>query len=103
MNKFLSEFEIGDDKKYKIKAIQDSVVYTKKNTQTLTNAILFGCIKKLSKKKNTREPVSAIMYLWKIVSIFYKTHLEKLIIISAPLDFALPIAKPIVKFFLKWK
>ena len=37
MNKFLlvSEFGFGNDKKYKIKAIKDSAVYTKKTSRHL--------------------------------------------------------------------
>ena len=30
INKFLSKFEMGNDKEYKIKAIQDSTIYVKK-------------------------------------------------------------------------
>ena len=43
------------------------------------------------------------MHLQEIVNTFYKTHSEKPTIVSAPLDSALPMAKPIVKLPTKQK
>ena len=47
-------------------------------------------------KKDTWEPLSAVMHLWKLISIFHKEHLKKLTATFLPLDFASPIARPII-------
>lgn len=37
MNQFLPEFEISDNKKYKMETIQDSAIYAKKANKHLLN------------------------------------------------------------------
>lgn len=44
-----------------------------------------------------------VMYLWKIISTFYKDNSEILIVTSIFLDFTPPIAKPTVKLLTKQK
>ena len=45
------QFETSNDKGYKIKAIQQSVIYIKKVGKHLPRAILYSCMKELSKKR----------------------------------------------------
>lgn len=43
------------------------------------------------------------MHLWKIVNTIHKNHLEKQTVISAPLNSAPSMVKPIVKLLAKQK
>ena len=54
-------------------------------------------------EENTWEPSSADMHLWILVGIFHKDHLEKPTATSAPLDSALPMAKPTIQLPAKRK
>ena len=42
-----------------------------------------------------------MIHLYKIISTFHKDYLEKLIVILPPINSTLPIAKPIIKPFIK--
>ena len=45
------EFDIGNNKKYKVKAIKNSAIYAKKVKKTFIRLILSGFLEKLSKKR----------------------------------------------------
>ena len=90
----MPEFEPNNNKEYEVKAIQDSAVYAKETNGHLPGLYYLVAWKGYPEKKNTWELFSAIMHLQKIVSTFYKDHLEKPTITSAPLDSTLPMAKP---------
>lgn len=46
-----------------------------------------------SENKNIEESVSAILYLWKIIGVFYKYHPKKSKATFLLLDIALPITQ----------
>ncbi len=48
------------------------------------------------KKENTWEPSLAVIYLWKLISTFYKKHPEKPGVTSLHLDSVLPMIRPTV-------
>lgn len=52
---------------------------------------------KVTQKKNTQEFALVVLYLCKIISIFYCNHLEKQIATSQLIDFGLLMVKSIVK------
>ena len=97
------EFEPGDDKEYEVKAIQNSAVYAKEADRYLPRLYSLVVWKGYPEEKNTWEPFLAFMQLWKMISTFYKDHLEKPIVTSAPLDSAPPMAKPTVQLPIKQK
>ena len=100
----MPEFKPGDnDKEYKVKAIQDSVVYAKEADGHLSGLYYLLVWKSYSKKENTWEPSSAVIHLQKMVSTFHKDHPEKPTAISAPLDSAPSMAKPTVQLPAKRK
>ena len=86
------EFEPGDDKEYEVKAIRDSAVYAKEADGYLPGLYYLVVWKDYPKEENTWEPFSAVMHLWKMVSTFYKDHLEKLTATSTLLGSAPPMA-----------
>ena len=97
------KFEPGNDKEYKVKAIQDSAVYAKEADGHLLGLYYLVAWKGYSEEENTWEPSSAVMHLRKMVSTFHKDHPENPIAISAPLDSAPPMAKPTTQFPAKQK
>ena len=97
------EFEPDDNKEYKIEAIRDSVVYSKETDGHLPGLYYLVAWKGYLEEENTWEPFSAVMYLWKMVSIFHKDHPEKPTAIPAPVDSALPMAKPTIQLLAKRK
>ena len=78
MNK-VSEFETDNYKEYKVKAIQDSVVYTKEADGYLQGLHYLIAKKSYPEEENTWEPSLTVMHLQKMVSTFHKDHMEKLI------------------------
>ena len=83
MNELFSEpepeFDPVNNNEYKVKAIKNTTVYVKET------------------EKSTKKSSSAVMHLWKIISIFHKNYPEKPMTISPPFDSAPPIAKLSVK------
>ena len=101
MNKLFPEPELeldaGDNKKYNFEAIINSAVYVKESERHLPGLYYLVSEKSYPEEENIWEPSFAVMHLWKIISTFYKHHLEKPTATSSPLDFAPPMAKPSVK------
>ena len=90
------EFEAGNDKKYKVDGIWDSVVYTKESTtDQLPGLYYLVSWKGYPKEENTLEPVLAIQHYQKLVTAYHKDNPEKPIAISLPVDMAPPMARPI--------
>ena len=81
INKFLSisEFEMGNNKECKIEVIWDNIVYTKKVDKYILELYYLLIWKDYPEKKNIWKPSSLVMNLWKMVSIFNKEYLEKII------------------------
>ena len=100
----LPKFEPGDnDKEYKVEAIQDSTVYTKKADGHLPGLYYLVPWKGYLEEENIWEPSSAVMHLWKMVTTFHKDYPEKRTAISVPLDSVLPMAKPTIQLLPKQK
>ena len=92
------DFEAGNSKEYKVKAIRDSAVYINKSESShLSDLYYLVAWKGYLKEKNTWEPLSAVQYLKKLISSFHKDHLEKATATSPPINSALPMARPTVK------
>lgn len=99
--KFELEFNSEEDKKYKLKVIQDSAIYT---IQAVENQIpgLYYLVfwKNYLETNNIRESDSAIMLLCKMISTFHKDHIKKSIATSLYIDSTLPIAKLSIKMLV---
>lgn len=54
-------------------------------------------LKDYPEEKNTSRLALAILYFWKIISIFYYDYPKKLIVTSLLINFTLPMAKHIIK------
>ena len=97
MNKFIvPEFDKGDDKKYKVEAIRNSAVYIKKADRHLLRLYYLVPWKDYLEEESTWEPSSIVMHFRKMVNIISKDHPKKPIVISVPIDSALPMAKPTI-------
>ena len=103
MIKILAVFETGNNKKYKMKAIYNSTVDAKEADRHLLRLYYLVVWRGYLEEENIWELFLAVIHLWKMVNIFHKEHLEKPTATSASQDSALPIEKPIIKFFVKWK
>ena len=104
MNKFsVPEFEPGNNKEYKVETIWDSAVYAKEADRYLPGLYYLIVWKGYPEEENTWKPFSAVIHLWKMVNTFYKDYSEKLTAISAPLNSAPPMAKPIIQLSTKRK
>ena len=97
------EFKPGDDKEYKVEAIRDSAVYAKEADGHLLGLYYLVVWKVYPEEESIWESFLAVMYLRKMVSTFHKDYPEKPTAISAPLDSALPMAKPIIQLPAKQK
>ena len=91
------EFEPGDNKEYKMKAIRDSAVHIKKADRYFLGLYYLIAWKGYPEEKNIWEPHSStVMHLQNIVSTFHKDQPEKPTATSAPLDSDPPMAKPTI-------
>ena len=97
------ELEPGDDKEYEVEAIRDSAVYAKEADGHLPGLYYLVAWKGYPEEENTWEPSLAVMHLRKMVSTFHKDYPEKSTATSAPLDFALSMAKPTTQLPAKQK
>ena len=91
------KFDTSNNKKYKVEAIKDSAVHAKKAEGHLPGLYYLIFWKDYLEEKNTWEPSSVVMHLWKIIFTFYKDYPKKLTATFPPLNSAPPMAKPLVK------
>ena len=68
-----------------------------KRQKGIYQAYIIWFFKKAIQKKNTWEPSSTIMHLWKMISTFHKNYPEKPIVTYSLLYSTPPMAKPSVK------
>ena len=54
------DFEVGNSKEYKVKAIWDSAIYAKESEGHVPGLYYLVAWKSYSKKKNIWEPISAV-------------------------------------------
>lgn len=95
--KLKQEFKADRDKKYEVKVIQDSAIYTKKAKYQLLRLYYLILYLSYSEAKNIYKYTLVVVHLLKIINIFYKNHLKKLIIILPSIDFILYIEE-LVRF-----
>lgn len=104
VNKFLElEFDVGEDKRYKVEAIKDSTVYNKTLKNQLLALYYLVSWKSYWKNESSWESVSAVLHLCKMITNFHKDHAEKLLAMFLSLDFVSPITRQIVKLTAKQK
>ena len=94
------EFDIGNNKKYKVETIKDSAIYAKEAEKHLPGRYYLVFCKDYPEEENTRESSSTFMHLWKMIFTFHKNHPEKPTATSLFLNSTLPIAKPSVTFVM---
>ena len=96
--KKVPELDANDNsKKYKVEANWDSAVYVKESESHLPGFYHLVAWKGYPEEENTWEPVLAVQYLRKLISFFYKGHLEKPTANSLPVNSAPLIARPTAK------
>ena len=90
------EFEAGDDdKEYEVDGIRDSAVYAKESaTGQLPGLYYLVSWKGYPEEENTWEPALAIQHLRRLITAYHKDNPEKPAATSAPVDRALPMARP---------
>ncbi len=81
---------------YKIELIINSAIYDKKTKNQLLNFYYLVLQKSCLEKKITQESLTIIIHFQKLISIFYKEHLAKLIITSLLLASTLLIVRLII-------
>lgn len=91
------EFEAGNSKNYKVKAIQNSAVYTKTVERLSIRILLFDNIKKLSEKRKYVEARIGCT-----ISLKFDQFVVQKILQKANSNFSLinifpPIARPTIK------
>ena len=91
------EFDAGNNKQYEVKAIKNSAVYAKEAEGHLPSLYYLVSWKGYPEGKSTWEPFSAVMHLWKMISVFHKNYPKKPTATFPPLDSASPMAKPSIK------
>ena len=92
------ELKAGDSKEYKVKAIWNSAVYaSKSDSGQLPGLYYLVAWKGYSEEENTWKPLSAVQHLKKLISYFYKEHLEKPMATFLLIDSAPPMARPTVR------
>lgn len=85
-------------KEYKVIAICNSAVYAKKSDRGYLPGFYYLILwKSYSEKDNTWEPTLAVLYIYKLISIFYRDYLEKLTTTFSPIHSISSIAKSTVR------
>ena len=94
------EFDVGnnDGGVYKVEAIQDNVVYTRKSELGYLPGLYYLVSwKGYPKEENTWESASVVQYLRKLISLFHKDNPDKPTATSLAINIALSMARPTVK------
>lgn len=88
------EFKTKRDKKYKVEAIQDSIVEANIPKDKLPRLYYLVSWKNYLETENLWLPTSAIIYLWNIINAFYINYLEKSMVTLPLIDSVSSIIKP---------
>ena len=92
------EFEAVDNKKYEIKVIIDSMMFNQQaNNNQMPGFYYLVLWKNYPEEENTWEPLSAVIYLRKLINTFYKKHPKKPTATFPPLGSVPPITKPTIR------
>ena len=94
------EFEVGnnDNGEYEVKAIRDSMIYARESESShLPGLYYLVTWKRYPEEENTWEPASAVQYLRKLINLFHKDYLDKLIATSPIIKTTPPMARLIIK------
>ncbi len=97
------EFEAKDNKEYEVKVIIDSAVYGQQANDQMPGLYYLLAWKDYPEEENTWELLLAVIHHQKLISTFHEEHLEKPIVISLPLDSALPMTRPTIPYTPKRK
>ena len=94
-----TKLEIGNDKsgKYKVRAICDSAVYARKLEGYLLGLYYLIFWKSYLKERNNTEPYSVVWHLKRLICLFHKNHLDKLIAIFKAINIISLMARPTIK------
>ena len=68
------KFKADDNKKYKVKAIWDSIANANKAKKHLPGLYYLIAWKEYLEEKNTWKPSSAVWHIKKLINSFYKKH-----------------------------
>ena len=102
VDKNVTELDIGKSKKYKLKAIWDSIVYIEElEAWQLLGLYYLVVWKGYLKVKNTWKPSLAVQHLKKLICSFYKKYLEKPTVTFLLINSAPPMIRSIVKLMVK--
>ena len=83
------EFKAGNNEKYEVDSIRDSMVYAKESIIDQLSRLYYLVLwKGYSKEENTWEPVSAIQHLQRLTNAYHKNNPERLTAISLPVNMA---------------
>lgn len=86
------EFEIRDNKEYEIEIRVDSAMNGQQANDQMPSLYYFVLWKDTPEEKSTWKLSLAVIYLGKLISMFYKDHPENSTATSPPLDSAPPMA-----------
>ena len=87
------EFEAGDHKQYKVKAIIDSAVYGQQTNNKILGFYYHILQKGYPEEENSQKPSLAIIYPRKLINTFHKEHPKKSIVTSPSFDFGALMAR----------
>ena len=90
------EFEAGINKKYEVKAIIDSAMYSQQANNQIPGLYYLVLWKGYPEKENTWKPSSAVIYLRKLINTFHKEHSEKPTATFPSLDSTPPMVRLII-------
>ena len=100
VDKHMTELDAGDNESgvYGVEAICDSAVYVRESgSGHLPRLYYLVFWKGYPEEKNTWEPYSVVQHLGKLISSFYKDHLDKPTATFEAIDTALSMARPTIK------
>ena len=92
-----TELDVSNNSgEYKIEAICDSAVQARESAGHLLELYYLVFWKDYLEKENTWEPYSTVQHFTKLISLFYKDHLDKSRTTSKAIDTAPLMAKPTI-------